>query len=126
MLSQSSPKDENIAKNVERPKMRTGFPPKHYLEQMARHREITLLHIYDPLEASLPPPGRYRLSDGDAEFVMDTADPRYCANYAAKFSAHVERLRSFARRHRISYLSCRTDQDPVSVLRKELGAQQAL
>jgi uncharacterized protein (DUF58 family) len=96
------------------------------LAQLARHNEITLLHIYDALEASLPPPGRYRLSDGADEFVIDTADPRYRTNYAEKFAAHVAHLRSFARRHRISYLSCRTDQDPVSVLRKELGAQQGI
>jgi len=74
----------------------------------------------------LPPPGRYRLSDGKNEFVIDTADPGYRAAYADKFAAHVEHLRSFARRHRISYLSCRTDQDPVSLLRKELGAQQGV
>ncbi len=96
------------------------------LAQLARHSEITLLHIYDPLEASLPPPGRYRLSDGAAELVMDTADARYRASYAEKFTAHVDHLRSFSRRHRISYLSCRTDQDPVTVLRKELGAQRAV
>ena len=47
------------------------------LAQLARHNELTLLHIYDPLEASLPPPGRYRLSDGADEFVIDTADMRY-------------------------------------------------
>jgi len=95
-----------------------------HLAQLARHSEITLLHVYDAVEADLPPPGRYRLSDGSRDFVIDTADPQYRAAYAAKFTAHLEYLRTFARRHRISFVSCRTDQDPIRVLRAELGGRK--
>ncbi len=96
------------------------------LTRLARHNEITMLHIYDVLEASLPPPGRYRLSDGDEELVLDTVDQVYRASYAEKFTKHVEQLREFARRNKISYLSCRTDQDPATLLRQELGGHRSL
>jgi uncharacterized protein (DUF58 family) len=96
------------------------------LARLARHNEITMLQIYDPLEASLPPPGRYRLSDGDDEFVLDAADPHYRMTYAEQFAARVAQLRALARRNRISYLACRTDQDLAELLRQDLGARRPL
>jgi uncharacterized protein (DUF58 family) len=95
------------------------------LARLARHSEVTMLQIYDPLEASLPPPGHYRLSDGDDEFVLDAADPHYREAYAEQFSSRVEQLRAFARRNRISYIACRTDQNPATLLRHELGRRRS-
>jgi len=96
------------------------------LARLARHNEITMLHIHDPLEANLPPPGRYRLSDGNAERLLDTTDSNFRNRYTEQFAARVAQLQALARRNRISYLSCRTDQDPAQLLRQELGARRPL
>jgi uncharacterized protein (DUF58 family) len=95
------------------------------LARLAKHSEVTMLHIFDPLEARLPPPGHYRLSDGDDEFVLDAADPHYRSTYAEQFSARTEKLRALARRNRISYLACRTDQDPATLLRQDFSARRS-
>jgi len=95
------------------------------LAQLARHNQLMMMQIYDKIEAKLPPPGNYRLSDGADEFVLDTTDPQYRALYTKRFEARLDHVSSFARRNRISYLTCRTDQDPARVLRQGLGARRS-
>jgi uncharacterized protein (DUF58 family) len=95
------------------------------LARLARHSELMLMQIYDDIEAELPPPGTYRLSDGADEFVLDTSDPDYRAWYARRFSEHQARVRTLAQRHGMTYLSCRTGQDPAVALRAGLGARRA-
>ncbi len=95
------------------------------LAELARHNELMMMQIYDEIEAELPPPGNYRLSDGTEEFVLDTADPQYRALYTKRFEAHLNHIRGLARRNQMSYLACRTDQDPARVLRQGLGARRS-
>lgn len=103
----------------------THFDPAMELNlaRLARHNELAMMHIYDGLEAVLPPPGNYRVSDGTAEAILDTTDAAYRALYAQRFSQHQQQVRDLARRYRIPFLTCRTDQDPAQVLRQGLGAR---
>ena len=94
------------------------------LTQLARHNELMLMLIYDELERELPPPGSYRLSDGDDEFVLDAADPAYRRFYAQRFATRIEQVRGIARRNAMSFLMCRTDQDPFRILHQALGANK--
>lgn len=94
------------------------------LVQLGRHNELMLMLIYDELESELPPPGNYRLSDGEDEFVLDAADPNYRQLYAQRFADRVEKISSLARRNAMSLLMCRTDQDPFTVLHQALGANR--
>lgn len=96
-----------------------------YLAELARHNEVMLMMIYDPLERELPPPGSYRLSDGREELVLDAADPAYRALYAERFAQRREQIGTLARRHGMSLLTCRTDQDPLSVLQSGFGRRGA-
>jgi uncharacterized protein (DUF58 family) len=93
------------------------------LAQLSRHNELVMMHIYDRLEAELPPPGNYRLSDGADEVILDTADAEYRRVYAGRFNHHLEHVRGLARRYRTTFLSCRTDEDPAQVLRQSLGVR---
>jgi uncharacterized protein (DUF58 family) len=95
------------------------------LAELARHNEITLMMIYDQLERELPPPGSYRLSDGREELVLDAADPAYRALYAERFAQRLEQIGAIARRHGMSLLTCRTDQDPLRVLQSGFGRRSA-
>jgi len=95
------------------------------LAELARHNELMMIQIYDEIEAELPPPGNYRLSDGTDELILDAANPHYRALYAQRFEARMEHVRGLARRNQMSYLTCRTDQDPALVLRQGLGARRS-
>jgi uncharacterized protein (DUF58 family) len=91
------------------------------LTQIARRSEVMAMLIYDELERELPPPGSYRLSDGEDEFVLDAADPEYRALYAERFAARTAHVGALARRYGMSFLTCRTDEDPLRILQQGLG-----
>lgn len=91
-----------------------------HMAQLARHNEVTVLFVNDPFERQLPPPGTYRLSNGNEEFVLDTADGDYRDSYAQRFDARVDRLKKLTRQHRIAFFSCRTDDDLSQTLQKSL------
>jgi uncharacterized protein (DUF58 family) len=38
-----------------------GPDTERHVKQLASHGDLFLLHVYDPVEAELPPPGRYRV-----------------------------------------------------------------
>jgi uncharacterized protein (DUF58 family) len=95
------------------------------LKQVARHNELMLMLIYDEIERELPPPGSYRFSDGDDEFVLDAADPGYREFYARRFVERVDRIRGIARRHSMSLLTCRTDEDPFHILHQALSTNRS-
>jgi len=90
------------------------------LARLARHNEIVLAFIYDPLERDLPPPGRYRVSDGSAELLLDTHDGTLAQEYAQRFAARESALEQFARQHGLHLLRYCTQQDPAATLRAGL------
>ena len=47
---------------------------REHLSRLGRHTELTLLHTTDPLEESLPPPGRYTISDGERRHTLPLGD----------------------------------------------------
>lgn len=92
------------------------------LLHLARHNEVAMIHVYDILEEQLPPPGRYRLTDGEREILLDTADKERVQQYRRRFQQHRERLARLARKGNIHLLGCITEDDPLAVLKSGLGA----
>lgn len=99
------------------------------LARLCQHNEVAMLFVHDRLEQELPPPGRYRMSSGEREFLVDSADERLSGQYRQRFQARLERLQQLSVSNRILLLPCRTDADPLSLLLSGLragsrGAQQ--
>ena len=92
-----------------------------HLVQLARHSELVLAHIHDPLEAELPPPGRYRVSDGERYLGMTTGDPDYRQRYRQRFAARREQLQQLCRRHGMKLLTLSTAEEPLAALQRGLG-----
>ncbi len=88
-----------------------------HLMELARHNSVVLLFISDPLEAELPPPGRYHVSDGAEQVALDTGDAAFRRNYAAAFAARRHRLELLARRSGMAFLPCLTTDEPAECLR---------
>jgi uncharacterized protein (DUF58 family) len=88
------------------------------IRNIGAHSDITLCHIHDPLESSLPPPGIYPISAPNGQCaILDSAAPNFRKAYQQRFATRAERLRSEARNHRARYLSIATTDDPIEVLR---------
>ena len=96
-------------------------PSEAGLARIAQHSDVVMVFIYDPLEHHLPPPGTYRVSDGDRELLLDTHDTAYRRHYESQFDAHIEHLQRMARQYRMRLVACRTDQEPLNTLRTGLG-----
>lgn len=103
-----------------------GFTPEleTQVASVARHNDVVLVHIVDPLEYELPPAGRYTLLGGAREIRIDTGDERLRAAYRERFERHRDYLKSLCLRHRMYYLSCGTGDDPVRILQNGLGLKR--
>jgi len=87
-----------------------------HLIQIAKHNDVVMLFIYDPLESQLPPSGRYRLSDGQSDVTVNTAAQEKVIKYHNRFEQHQAHLQKLLNRHRL--LACATTDDPVKILQR--------
>ncbi len=81
-----------------------------WIAALGRANELVFLHLYDPLEAWAPPPGRYPVTDGRQTSLLDTRDPDQRQRWHQRFRAHVDDLETLARRYQVHLLQLRTDQ----------------
>jgi uncharacterized protein (DUF58 family) len=91
---------------------------ERHIRQLASHGDLFLVQIYDPLEAELPPPGRYRIQYGRQSFTIETSDEKERAAYRQRFELRVQRLRALDNIPGVRLLRCSTADDPYSLLMK--------
>jgi uncharacterized protein (DUF58 family) len=96
---------------------------RRQLARLSAHNEIVLLFLFDPLEQRLPPPGRYRVSDGSAELLLDTLDEGFAAEYARRFGEREAALDRVARQLGLRLVHYSTAEDPAAALRAALQAE---
>lgn len=94
------------------------------LIRVARHSETVMLFIYDPLESRLPPPGRYRMSDGQRELLLNSRSGKFAEEYRRRFDEHLDRLRNLSRRYGVRFLSCATNDRLLAVLQSGLRGRR--
>jgi uncharacterized protein (DUF58 family) len=98
---------------------RLGPDAHRHLRQLAGHCDLTLVHFFDPVEAELPPPGRYRIQSAGRSFSIDTWDQGARHRYHERFEARRAGLTALARMPGIRSIDCATDADPRSVLAQQ-------
>jgi len=89
---------------------------ERHLRRLAVHSDLLLMHVYDQLEAELPPPGRYRIYDGARALPIETSGSAVRERYAEKFGQRRERLLRLQKLPGVAVVECRTDDDPQTVL----------
>jgi uncharacterized protein (DUF58 family) len=87
------------------------------LGALARSAELVLVQVYDRLEAEAPPPGLYRVSDGQHSRTLDLRTEAARSAYGAAFAERSLRLQALARRSGARLLPLATHDAPESVLR---------
>ena len=90
---------------------------EQHLSKLARHCDVVLIMVYDPLEANLPAKGRYRFADAERDVLIDTGDSKRLARYHDRFSTHLHHIEQFAQKSAMHFLTCDTLCDPLSRLR---------
>lgn len=96
---------------------------RSHLIRLRQHNEVVMVHIYDWLEAFLPPAGHYRITNGREELEFDTHNQKLVNDHANNFNAHKESLINTARSCHMNYLGCRTEDDPEKIIKQGLRAR---
>jgi len=89
---------------------------ENHLALLARHCEVVLLHVYDPLESHLPDRGRYRFTDKIREVIVDGGDKKKLYDYQKHFQARQSHLTQLSQRFHLGLCVCSTNQSPFEVL----------
>lgn len=92
-----------------------------HLINIARHNDVVLLHIFDPLETSLPASGQYRISDGLNELSFNAADNNLRTEYQSRFAQHQQNLKKLCQQQRMHLVSISTQDDVLQSLQTGLG-----
>ena len=90
---------------------------ENHLAKLARHCDVVLIQVYDPLESSLPEKGRYRFTDKKMDVVIDTGDRQRLTKYHERFHQHQQKLQNLAKKSRMAFFQCSTVEDPIQKLR---------
>ena len=93
--------------------------------RLGRHNQVLVTLVYDPLEESPPPPGRYAVTDGREVAVFDTRTAALRVAYTDYFEQRRQRLQVLAVRLGMTLISLRTDAEPAEDLVRGLTGQVA-
>lgn len=84
--------------------------------QLARHNDLMLFEISDPLEHIAPPAGRYGISDGRTKVLLDTRIKGSRAQFGLRYSQKHQAIHQLARRNNLSLMEINNGDDLVQVL----------
>lgn len=94
------------------------------LFQLSRHCDVTLMHVGDPMEQSLPKASGISVTDGVSRRALSAQDARFARQYEAAACEHMNHLQQSCQKFGIALASFATDGDPQQQLR-ELYSQHA-
>ena len=80
---------------------------------LARHNELTLVRIADPLERALPKAERYSITDGSERWQFHSGNRRLRTAYADQFESRDQALMSLCANHAARFIAVMTDDDPA-------------
>lgn len=90
----------------------------HHLRELARHCDLRFISIYDRLEAKLPDPGNYMMTDGIKWLNFNTENQRVRQQYHDSFVARRSALFEICQRYGISLIEATTADNPLDLLQK--------
>ena len=79
------------------------------LSTLARHNDIELLHIYDPLEKALPEKATLTITNGMKQYVVDTNNKSVLDQYSRNWESFRKQLSNAALKSRIRFHSLSTN-----------------
>ncbi len=97
-----------------------GENAEKHLATIARHNDVIAAFLYDPLEASPPPAGLYRLGINQQRLSLDTSRSSVSEQWQMQFQDHRAKIRSLCSRHAIHIMEIATTDALLPALRAGL------
>ncbi|EGH00059.1 hypothetical protein imdm_2371 [gamma proteobacterium IMCC2047] len=94
---------------------------QRHLFQLARHNDVVCLKVEDPMEAELPQPGLYNISDGKHRTQIDLGDKTLRSRYQQSYQQQLQALQQHFDQLKIPLLQISTDDNPLRALQQGLG-----
>lgn len=94
---------------------------QRHLFQLAQHNDVVCVMIQDPMEAELPKPGLYNISDGQQRTQVDLGDKTLRTHYQHSYQQQLQALQQHFDQLKIPLLQINTDDDPLRALQLGLG-----
>ena len=91
------------------------------LMEVASHCDVQLLHLFDPVEAELPPPGEYRIQLDRRVHTVNMTDMTLRDRYKEAFEQRRAKLEHLARLPGVRLIPCATDDDLTSLLTRRFA-----
>lgn len=91
---------------------------EHTLAKLSRHCTVMLINIYDPLERQLPEQGRYQLTNGQHDVILDTKDKNRVGRYLECCKQRQQHLSNFALKYKMILHNYSTDSNIRDVLQQ--------
>ncbi|MFG1383794.1 DUF58 domain-containing protein [Xanthobacter versatilis] len=89
------------------------------LERLAVDNHVTCLFVFDRLEAQMPDPGHYPVTNGVAVARLDAERAALRAAYAQRFAVRHDGVERICRERGMTFLDLETGSDPADVLHPE-------
>ncbi|MGU9978086.1 MAG: DUF58 domain-containing protein [Candidatus Oxydemutatoraceae bacterium WSBS_2016_MAG_OTU14] len=93
------------------------------LRSLSSHSELVLIHIYDPLEKELPPPGEYAVSDGQSSLYINSANKALAKQYAEQFQKRHTYLKRLAKKMGHGLVEYVTSDNVFETLQSHFGVR---
>jgi len=92
-----------------------------HIKRLARHNDVMVALVFDPLEKKLPDQHRLVFSDGDMQIQVDTGKAGLGEQYRRDFDSRIDYLQAELNKHRIPVLPVNTCEAVQTQLRKAFG-----
>ena len=92
-----------------------------HLARLARHNDVVMLFIHDPLERELPPAGFYHITDGENRLLVDSANTASRDQYQQRFMSRHQALQQLCLSLRLRLLDVSTTSNLLDVLKNGVG-----
>ncbi|MEM9102231.1 MAG: DUF58 domain-containing protein [Pseudomonadota bacterium] len=97
-----------------------------HLATLAKHNDVTIYQINDPLDEKLPPLGVYPITDGFQHALLDTRHAKSRAEFEAITEQRNQRLKDCATKHRIQHHRLSTSSGNTQRLFEFLKGHQSV
>jgi len=94
------------------------------LFELARHTDVTLIHVFDPLEKHLQSNSRLTVSDGSARLQLPTDETKFQEAYQNAYAQRLDFLTRSVKRLAIPLLSYATTDNLQQLLRERFAAKK--